>query len=191
MKKIIYLFMLLMFSLFAFSCNKTQNVNENDVVLNSNETIEPQVPESENGVYKLKVGNKMPEYSWQTNKDSIYNYYNSDKPVFINFWATWCPPCVNEMPDLQEVYDEYKDRVDFIFVNSGESKEIINDFMINEGGDYTFPVGYDPRGESAMALNVISIPTTYILDKNDVVKEIIIGARVAADYKAFIDKVLQ
>ncbi|MEM7187807.1 MAG: TlpA disulfide reductase family protein, partial [Bacteroidota bacterium] len=79
----------------------------------------------------------------------------------INFWATWCPPCVAEMPSLQNLYDEYGDRVDFYFV-SMESEEKINKFMEKKG--YNFPV-YIPKQQIPQTIRGNSLPTTYVISK--------------------------
>ncbi len=53
------------------------------------------------------------------------------KPVFLNFWATWCPPCVGEMPDIQRMYAKYGDKVHFVIVNIDGTKPDVTAFMEN------------------------------------------------------------
>ena len=85
------------------------------------------------------------------------------KVVFLNLWATWCPPCVGEMPGIQKLYDKYKNNPDVSFVLvSNETTKIISDFVKKKG--YTFPV-YSSLSEAPAAFATRSIPTTFVLDK--------------------------
>ncbi|MFW5754570.1 MAG: TlpA family protein disulfide reductase, partial [Marinilabiliaceae bacterium] len=81
------------------------------------------------------------------------------RPVFLNFWATWCPPCIAEMPSIQELYDDYKDEVAFVLV-SNESQEVIDAFM--ERHDYTLPV-YSLAGSVPSVFETSTIPSTYFI----------------------------
>lgn len=88
------------------------------------------------------------------------------KVVFLNFWATWCGPCVREMPSLQNLYDTLKNEdVVFLFV-SKQKDEVVQNFI--EEKQFNFPV-YLRDGELPEALTFKGIPTTYILDREGVV----------------------
>ncbi len=88
------------------------------------------------------------------------------KPVILNFWASWCGPCKMEMPDFEELYNEYGDKIHFLMVNMTdgyqETKEKATAHIDSEG--YTFPVYYDTNMEAAYAYGVSSIPATYFID---------------------------
>ena len=88
------------------------------------------------------------------------------KPVVVNFWATWCGYCKQEMPDFQEVYEEYKDQVHFLMIQSTdgsrETKEMGEAYIQEEG--YSFPVYYDENREGVYVYSVYSLPTTILLD---------------------------
>ena len=88
------------------------------------------------------------------------------KPVVVNFWATWCGYCKQEMPDFQEVYEEYKDQVHFLMIQSTdgsrETKEMGEAYIQEEG--YSFPVYYDENREAVYVYSVYSLPTTILLD---------------------------
>lgn len=82
-----------------------------------------------------------------------------DKPVFLNFWATWCPPCIAEMPDIQDLYDNYSDRVAFLLVTD-ESPEKVNAFMEKRG--FRMPIYYHRSGVP-QEFATQSIPTTFVI----------------------------
>ncbi len=93
------------------------------------------------------------------------------KTVFINFWATWCPPCVAEMPSIQKLYDAYRDdeSVAFVLISSEERGKLLK-FMQDKGYDY--PV-YQNLFKVPASLPVEQLPTTYIIapDGKIVLKE--------------------
>jgi thiol-disulfide isomerase/thioredoxin len=104
-------------------------------------------------------------YNWQleTLAGERANLSSSEgKVILINFWATWCAPCVAEMPSLQDLYNEYQDTVDFYFV-SMESPSRVGAFMEKKG--YNFPV-YIPKQQVPEAIESYSLPTTYVISKD-------------------------
>lgn len=95
------------------------------------------------------------------------------KTVFLNFWATWCPPCRAEMPDIQKLYEEYSEAGDDSVVILGiaapdygreQSEEEIKEFLDENG--YTYPVVMDHGGEIFTEYGVYSYPTTFMIDKD-------------------------
>lgn len=82
--------------------------------------------------------------------------------IFLNFWGTYCPPCIAEMPEIQRIYDEYGDRVKFILV-SGEDHEKVSLFM--DSRNYDLPVYFGGRN-MPQALSVNSIPSTFIISRD-------------------------
>lgn len=89
------------------------------------------------------------------------------RPLLINFWATWCPYCVEEMPDLQEIYRDYGEKVSFAFVDSPDdaSQESIDTdlaWLAEQGLD--LPVFFDTSMEAARAYGVSVLPTTVLID---------------------------
>lgn len=94
------------------------------------------------------------------------------KTVFLNFWATWCPPCKAEMPDIQALYEEYGENSEDVIIlgiaspNVGRegSTEDIKAFLSEN--NYTYPVVMDEDGMMAYAYGISSLPTTYMIDSN-------------------------
>ncbi|MBI2657328.1 redoxin domain-containing protein [Candidatus Woesearchaeota archaeon] len=89
------------------------------------------------------------------------------KPVILNFWATWCPPCVREMPNLQDFYDRHKDEVVVIGVNLGEKNRTIQNFI--KRINVTFPIVLDKDKEIEKYYNLIIRPTTYFIDEKGLI----------------------
>ncbi|MCM0648373.1 TlpA family protein disulfide reductase [Clostridium swellfunianum] len=87
------------------------------------------------------------------------------KKVMLNFFATWCRPCLEEMPDMEKLYQETKNSdLVILAVNLGEDAETVKDFM--KKNNYNFPVLLDLKGTAADKYSVSAIPTTYFLDKD-------------------------
>lgn len=95
------------------------------------------------------------------------------KTVFLNFWATWCPPCRAEMPDIQKLYDTYDTEGDDALIvlgiaapnmGSEKSEEGIKEFLSENG--YTYPVVMDTTGEMFTAYGIYSFPTTFMIDRD-------------------------
>jgi len=98
------------------------------------------------------------------------------KIVFLNFWATWCPQCVVEMPDMEKLYKGLKDK-DFIMlaVDVKESHSTVKKFMDKK--KFTFNVLLDEKGKMGDAFGVRAIPTTYILNKQGLLIGRAMGSR--------------
>jgi thiol-disulfide isomerase/thioredoxin len=88
------------------------------------------------------------------------------KVLVINFWATWCGPCVAEIPEIQKVYPNFGEDVFFIAIDSFEDASVPKDKVIEfvDSEKITFPVAYDSSGQIGKEFNVKSIPTTFIID---------------------------
>ena len=158
--------------------NKSDLVNSSDATVSDKEmTSETKAAEIDNTASKEK--NVIPAFNF-TLKDQYGNQHTlSDykgKVVFLNFWATWCPPCKKEMPDIEELYKEYnlnKDEVVFLGIanpssddypnNQDMRKEEIMSFL--EDGKYTFPTVFDETGEVFYNYNISAFPTTFMIDK--------------------------
>ena len=116
------------------------------------------------------------------------------KVIFLNFWATWCPPCRAEMPDIQKLYErsprEGENAVIVLGVaapklGSEKNEAGIKAFMDKNG--YTYPVLMDIRGELFQAYDIRAIPTTYMIDRNGNLVGRVQGALSAEN----IDKIVQ
>lgn len=85
------------------------------------------------------------------------------KVVFMNIWATWCPPCIAEMPNIQKLYDKIdSSQVAFVMLSTDQSEEKVNKFISRKG--FTFPV-YLAASNVPSEFRVPSIPTTFVFSK--------------------------
>jgi len=91
------------------------------------------------------------------------------KVVFVNFWGTYCPPCVAELPDLQEVYDKLKDK-DFIIIglNAEEKPEKVKAFVQENG--ITFPIIISDDATVNPLYRLKHMPSTWFIDKNGILR---------------------
>ena len=181
-KVIVLLFIITL--MLRFACGKKEVAEEQNV----NQTEEETTKEVLN--YDLHEGVEMPNVVVETNKGNAFDLSKTNKPVLINFWATWCPPCRAEMPGLQNLYEEFGQKMDFVMIDCGETKETVQDFLI-ENEIYTFPIGYDTDNTYGFKFNITSIPTTCIVGKDKIINNFIIGMRTEEQYKEYIEKALK
>jgi thiol-disulfide isomerase/thioredoxin len=98
------------------------------------------------------------------------------KVVFLNFWATWCPPCRGEMPSMEALYQRFKnDGLEFVAVDLRESQPEVKDFITDN--KLTFPVALDATGNVGNNYNIQSIPSTYIIDRDGKIIVQAVGGR--------------
>ena len=95
--------------------------------------------------------------------DTNLKSLKGDKLIFLNFWGTWCPPCREEWPTIQKLYDGKKNKVDFVLIAMQDQEADVRKFLEKYG--YTVPVYI---AQSPISNNVLPkvFPTTFLLDKN-------------------------
>lgn len=123
-----------------------------------------------NMVKGIEVNNILPEfqlYDLDGNKVDMKIFEN--KAIMLNFWATWCPPCKIEMPSIEELYQNNKDKNFEIVAVSLDSKSAkkVKKFLRKNG--YNFPVYYDGNGALTKKFLVRSMPLTYIVDSSGII----------------------
>ncbi len=132
-------------------------------------------------VYKENADNstKVTNQSKENAKMSDFSFFDinntevklsdfSGKPIVLNFWASWCPSCIGELPYFQSAYDTHKDNVQFIMLNltdgERETAESVKSFITEK--NYTFPVFLDKKAEGANTYGIYSIPQTLFIDND-------------------------
>lgn len=118
------------------------------------------------------------------------------KVVFLNFWATWCPPCKMEMPNIEELYKEYNyNKGDVVILGvaqpGGQEKSIsgIKEFINSNG--YTFPTVFDESGDVFGKYYIRSLPTTFMIDKDGKVYGYVSGALSKDQMKSIINQTIE
>ena len=106
------------------------------------------------------------------------------KIVFLNFWATWCPPCREEMPSMEKLYGEFKNR-DFTMLAIDLREDVLKVKTYKEESGLTFPILLDSDGSVGLEYGVISIPTTYVVDREGYLIGGALGARDWSSPEAF------
>lgn len=128
------------------------------------------------GEVGTSVGDMAPEIELTTLDGEAVKLsdYRGSK-VFVNFWATWCPPCRAEMPDMQEFYDA--EDVQILAVNLTSTEKSADDVQkfVDELG-VTFPILMDEEGEVEQMYAVNAYPTSYLIDSDGVIRKVALGA---------------
>lgn len=124
----------------------------------------------------ITKGELAPDFQLKTlNGETVSLSDYRGKPVFINFWATWCPPCRAEMPDMQELYEKKDIEILAVNLTSTEpSQEDVSKFVEDYG--LTFPIVLDENSSVSETYEVYAYPTSYLVDSNGHIQFISIGA---------------
>lgn len=162
---------------------RNENLNEGNIVENNEQAQDNEENKIEPIDFTL--------YDQYGNRHTLSEY--KGKIVFLNFWATWCPPCRGEMPHMEELYNEYNKNQDDVVIlgvaspnlgREGNEKDI-KDFLSEEG--YTFPVVLDNNGAMVYDYGISAFPTTFIIDKEGYITKYIPGAMDKSTMQSVIE----
>lgn len=123
---------------------------------------------------------KLSTYQWQLidkNGKVVLLEEFKGKIIFINFWATWCPPCIAEMPSMQKLYDGYQNQIVFLFVTT-DSFEKANSFAAKE--NLNLPI-FKSVSSPPLELESSTIPATYLIDQQG---NVVVAKTGAADWNS-------
>ncbi|MDA3915819.1 MAG: TlpA disulfide reductase family protein [Deltaproteobacteria bacterium] len=149
MKKLLLLSMVGCLSLFVFSCGQAPTV--------------------------LKVGDSAPDFSLVDRLGKSWTLSElKGQVVFINFWATWCSPCLKELPSMQTLFASLpNDKFKMLAVLNND-KPVLADFVAKQKG-ITIPILDDSQNLIGSKYDITGLPETFILDKQGIIREKIIG----------------
>lgn len=125
-----------------------------------------------NGICQVKVGSKAPNFEGKTlNSKELKLSDYSGKVVLIDFWASWCPPCREEMPQLIKFYRAHKDTsFQLIAVNIDDNKDNVTHFLDKLFPEPSFPIVLDNTQKIPPLFNIQAMPTTIFIDKKGKVR---------------------
>ena len=153
-----------------FDLNGDGAVNFQDFVIFAQfygQTITPPPPTTDAPV-GIQVGMQAPDFTLRTLTGESFNLYaQRGKPVFLNFWGTWCPPCVAEMPAIQKLQDTMADSIQIVGIGVRDTR--IQELRFVTRYDYTWTFVLDSAGNVNNGYEVTSYPTSLFLDAKGVI----------------------
>lgn len=149
MKKLLFLILIFCMSLFIFACGQESAI--------------------------LKVNDPAPDFSLIDRQGKIWTLSElKGQVVFINFWATWCPPCLKELPSMQKLYTTLpKDSFKMLAILN-KDKTTLADFVANQKG-ITIPILDDSQNVVGSKYFLTGLPETFIVDKQGIIRKKVIG----------------
>jgi peroxiredoxin len=122
----------------------------------------------------LRVGLKAPDFELKNlNGQTVRLSDFKGQKVMLNFWASWCPPCKVEIPEMQKFYQDDRNKITVLAINidpQSDIKGLVKKMKVH------FPILLDEGEKVAKAYQIISIPTTYFIDEKGIIKRKHIGA---------------
>jgi len=140
---------------------------------------------------KPEIGYQAPHFSLTGLDNQTYQHAGSrEKPLVINFWASWCGPCRLEAPDLRKLYLKYQKQVDFYAVNVTSNDDPVHAKAFVDAFQLPFPIPMDVKGEVANLYRIHAFPTTFLIDKRGVVRQKIVGMLEPSQFEPEVKKLL-
>jgi cytochrome c biogenesis protein CcmG/thiol:disulfide interchange protein DsbE len=129
-----------------------------------------------------QVGFAAPDFTLETQDGGTISLADlRGQVVLVNFWATWCPPCRAEMPDIQQVYDRYREQgFTVLAVNQQEGGAQVAPFVDQMG--LTFPILMDRDGSVSARYRVNGLPSTFFVDRAGIVQNVTLGGPMSAAF---------
>ena len=153
-----------------FDLNGDGAVNFRDFIVFAQfygQTVTPPPPTT-NAPVGIQVGMQAPDFTLNTLTGERFNLYEQrGKPVFLNFWGTWCGPCVAEMPDIQKLQDTMGDSIQIVGIGVRDTR--VQELQFIRRYRYTWTFVLDAAGEARSTYEVTSYPTSLFLDAKGVI----------------------
>ena len=122
------------------------------------------------------VGSLPPNFQWVDKSGKTMTLESlRGKPLLLNFWGTWCPPCRAEMPEMQKIYDQRQGEVTFLGVSMGPRDEPLGVSQFIQLSNYTWDFVHDSDQGVMARYQVQGLPSSYFVDRNGVIRSILVG----------------
>lgn len=108
------------------------------------------------------------------------------KPTIVHFWTSWCATCKAEFPLLKHLYDRYKDDVQFQMVNITVEDDPLEVKRLIQKERYRFPVLFDYSGEVGEMYQIVSVPTTYFVNRNGTIHRKVLGILTEQQFQSIL-----
>lgn len=212
--KIFNVILALLFTSFLIACSNTDKPETNTKTTTDDKskventsnttTTNDSKTNSDGGLMLSTVGTieaaatkgNVPNFTWEENGKQMSTADLKGNVIFVNLWATWCGPCIKEMPELSELSNELKDK-NFKMIGLNvfhqEGTPDVKDFLTQKPVSYWVVDGNDElvnAFEQSTGATIEGVPTTYIVDKEGKIVETIVGAQSKASFLAKINKYL-
>jgi len=126
------------------------------------------------------VGGPAPAFKLKTVDGKILQLSDlKGQFVVLNFWATWCVPCIKEMPEFQKAHQSLNHKVKIIGINLAESKEKVDEYV--KAHDLGFPIVLDDFGNVSQEYEVLHLPVTYFITPDGIIREKVFGGGVTQE----------
>jgi len=133
----------------------------------------------------LGIGVKAPDFELINLKGEQVKLSDfHGKKIMLNFWATWCPPCKEEMPDMEKFHQQAKDDVVILAVNI-DPQYNVQEFITEMG--ITFPILLDKKDDVNSIYQVLTIPTTYFIDEEGIIRHKYLSAMTNEIMNQYVD----
>jgi len=138
-----------------------------------------------------QIGSTAPDFTLKDlNGNTVKLSDFRGKPVYLNFWASWCPPCKAEIPEIQKFYQQNKDNVSVLAVNITFNDKVPDVVNLLKASKAKFPVLLDTNAQASVAdsYQVYGIPASFFIDKNGIIRETHVGGMTLATLQEALKK---
>ena len=184
-----YLSVGLMLAFFVIACGKDEKpIQSSDLSSDGQFAPSPGQETTDTSIsVGIQVGQRAPDFALETITGEPFKLSEQrGKPVFLNFWATWCGPCRVEMPDMEKLQQNMGDSILIVGIDIRESLSTVQNFLRDRGFTWTFVL--DSNGAVAREYEVAAIPTSIFIDARGVIVRKFRGTR---SYATFLEAAQQ
>jgi len=134
------------------------------------------------------IGDLAPDFKLKTpqGEEIQLSTFRNKKPVILNFWATWCPPCEEELPFFQKEHE--KNRVKFLEINLQENPDKVQEWF--DERDFTMTILMDPNSDIKNLFGAFTQPVTIFIDKEGIIQDKKFGQILESEFNDKLNKIL-